>query len=425
MSGAPRPVRVIHFVGPDTPANRVALLSGLLGQADAADAHAVFACGRGWTNRAHLLALAPRRRLHLQIGFHWLLADELASATIAFGPTAVHFWSAEALEACLLGRAGRCLRTVVGPAIPICIDGDLTQPESLWTCIARADRAGVPASIVCPTRGSLRRAARAGVPTSSCVELRESPDLPTQAARAGRTRRAHDQAACPARGRLSTDRAAVVRRRLRVPFDARIVLLAPPFGRGRDRILSLWAASLAQVVLPDLHVLAPEHDGGSLRHLVHSARLGARVRFLPPDLSLVPAASLASAALILPRGDIAGWGVDAVARAGVPLVASDVRCVREMVQDEKAVAWCRANDPRDAARALLELLEDAGAADRFAARMGQAGQRLPSAADTCAAYRRLWSPAAHMRGTEADGSGTCGGPAVKESLPCSSGSAPP
>ena len=154
-------------------------------------------------------------------------------------------------------------------------------------------------------------------------------------------------------------RRAATRQMLRLSDDDRAVLVLPPLTRAGGGFVATWAALLAEKVRRDVHLILPADGPDTLRvrRLIEDCRHSWMVRWVPPHLPLGDTLAASDLAVFTPVADAPLFSVAAAVAAGIPVVATAVPTVRELLTDRQTAWLCRPGDPKDAARALLRALE--------------------------------------------------------------------
>ncbi|MEW6249144.1 MAG: glycosyltransferase [Planctomycetota bacterium] len=298
-----------------------------------------------------LLAWRPVRTLALCRKLRSLLPD--ARAVI------LHAWTPQAAEAALPLVTG-CRPLVIETA------GLRLGRRTVGPSLHRL-QAAPAAAFICPTQVQQRRLAALGIAPARCVVI--GP--------------ATDQTAIAAAARRRTE----LRGRLGFNDDQVVVLAVPPAGRDTGTLLAAWAAFVLEKVRHDVRLLLPDGDreGERVRRLVDACRHGWMVRHATPALRWAELLAVADIAAFLPSARADVDALAGAAAAGVPLVASDLPEVREVVGFTQSagtgagrVQLCRPGDPADATRKLLNLIESRA---RPRAR--------PAEADGCSAARAI------------------------------------
>ncbi len=152
------------------------------------------------------------------------------------------------------------------------------------------------------------------------------------------------------------------------PTDV-VALLLPPIQAQSGAFYAVWATLLCYQVRPDVRLVVPgvAGRGPDLRHLARATRHQRAIRFAPRERSLGELLTLARAAAFLPTGD---QPIDALLEAisaNVPVIVSRTPAMAGLLQDGEEAWLVRPGEARDAARALLEALENPTEAARRAA----------------------------------------------------------
>lgn len=172
-------------------------------------------------------------------------------------------------------------------------------------------------------------------------------------------------------GRPSPERRLRVRESLGLAADAEVVLHVGrhEFQKGHEHLLR--AASLLAPHRPNLRVLAAGRRGNTsplLDRLHEDLGLGETVRFLGsrPDVADLLAAADVFAFPSLYEG-LGGSVIEAMA-LGLPVVASDLPALREVVEDGRNAVLVPSANPEALAEAIEQLLDDQECAHRYGVR---------------------------------------------------------
>lgn len=190
-------------------------------------------------------------------------------------------------------------------------------------------------------------------------------------------------------------RRAATRQMLGLSDDDRAVLVLPPLTRASGGFVAAWAALLAEKVRHDVRLLLPADgpDTPRVRRLIEDCRHRWMVRWAPPHLALGDLLAACDLAAFTPIADAPLSSLAAAVVAGLPVVASAVPTVLELLTDGHTGWLCRPGDPKDAARALLHALEHPDDSHRQAQRaqdnLGRLFAEDTISAEYADAYARL------------------------------------
>jgi len=294
----------------------------------------------------------PIKAVHRPLGpaelaVRWLLPH-------ARGAKIVHAWSGSA------ARAGAALAERMGARLVWSLP-TAPRPEEFDETL-QAAQAGAPvATLVVPTESSRASLEQAGVPGGAVAVVPPSGQaIEDRSARRAQTRRA-----------------------LGVGEGERVLLALGEMIRPMGHKYVSWAHAIARQVVPVLLLVMPG-GGPNERHVeffAHTTGYDDQL-FLTGDrferADLLAAADLA--ALFCER-DCGASALAGAMAAGLPLAASNTPDVAELAPHESAALLVPPASPRDAAAALLRLLEDGALADRLAlAARQRAAERFDPAA---------------------------------------------
>ncbi len=329
-------LNVLHALAADTPAARLETLRVLCARPEVGRQRVMY-LGSG---RIGCAGLGAVERLTAPFGIGRLAARRLRNAILATDRTVLHIWSAKALK-----------WTV--PALVTCEHGGPTQPRvrhrllvdaaapldvcRLASTLSRL-RPEAALRLACPTETRRRRLVAAGLPVNECVLIRDSVD--------------------PAA--IDAVRASDVRPRLGLLPEHSAALVLPPVLRGTGAFVAAWATMLAAQVRPDVRLIVPEagREVDRVARLVDSCRHRWLLRLAGPDITLSELVAAADLAIYLPPGDAPLSGVLSAMAARRPIVASAVPATAELLTHRRNAWLCQPNSPRDAARRMLQALDN-------------------------------------------------------------------
>lgn len=304
----------------------------------------------------------------------WIAAARVARAIDAARPDVVHVWSADAI--------GRVI-FAVPRTIPCLVEFDLSSSAASAAkhfhalTDAAVDSASVPPGeriaahagaitpdpspdhaapsndstpprlqFLCPTSHARAHLVKRGVPARACSVIRDSVDF----------------------GRINEARRSDVRSRLALHSDDRAVLVLPPIGRDSGAMIAMWGALLAHVVDSRIRIVVPGTgiDADRLRRLADSIGFRSVLRFCGDEHPLVDLLSAANVAVHVPDADGPVFALPWAMASAVPIVASAVPSVTEMLADRHNAWLCRAGEARGAARRILAALDSAEQSRDFA-----------------------------------------------------------
>jgi len=330
----PTELNLIHVVARDTPPTRWDTLRAIRAHSGIRRQHVVQVGSGDLTGRGVVLD----SRIATPLGVGWLAARTARRVIPRAGGTIIHVWSRAALEWAApglgVGRRATPDARDVRIAMAVELPADFTRLvrgySPLW-----ARRA---LHFICPTGTARQRLVEAGVAADACVVVRDAVDY----------------------ARLGAARAVDLRRTLRLSGADTAVLILPPVSRASGSVTAAWAAMLLGVARADVRLVAPGNGRESRRvaELVASCGMSGKLRVAPPELGLVELLAGADLTAFLPEGDAPLNGVLAALAAGKPIVASAVPAVTELLVHGRNAWLCRPGSPRDAARRMLQVLDD-------------------------------------------------------------------
>ncbi len=346
------PVNCLHLVADDLDAPRRSALTLLLESDSRQAAQRVVHLGRAAADLRLPVAVAhvptPTRLTFLAARRLRGLLTQLPSNASGSPSTRLHELSSSALatrEAASAARGGvlmawtpACLEAAFACAAElrsVAISADLCddlRTLSRWYAV-RPETARI--TCVVPSSLARRRVLEAGVAPHSVVTIRTSVDF----------------------GALRTDRSAA-RAQLGLREGQFAWLALPPIARDSGAELCAWATILVDKINAHARLILP-HAGASDRVERFVAAAGQRPMLIRPGPAVPLATLLAAAdgALLLPKGDQPVDGLAHAMAAGVPIVASATPANCELLLHAQTALLTRPT-PRDAARRMLELMED-------------------------------------------------------------------
>jgi len=358
----PSPVReAVHLVTADTSTAQLETLRALLTETRITSRQTVLLLGAGSSQCG-----IPITRVHVPLSSKALrthaLSRVLRKHRLFDGqdPTIVHAWSLAA--ATWIPRVHR-----VATLVQIDPDADL-RPSS--TSHMRPEvLAG--RRIVCPTAAARQDLLRHGIPADRCTVIHPSVD----------------DAALDAAQRGS------VRQRLGLADDHIAIAALPPVSRSSGAFTAAWAALLLEKVLPNVRLLIPAGGCGDrrVRELIEACRHEWMVRLAPPEMDLSGWLAAADIAACLPAGHTSLASVAWAMASGCPLVTTDVPALTGVLRDGHNAWLCQPNDPQDAARRMLEAIENRQQSDRQVAAARAEARELFSRPRMIAQYQQTYA----------------------------------
>ncbi len=323
------PVALLHLIDQNTDEDAVRLLSLLLRLMPAGRVtHRVAVIGRTPPAQAvpdHVPVIRLPRR------FNWPLTAAAALHRLVKreAPDVLHTWNADAAAAAAMLRRPR-------PPIvtTICDPADADRAGRWWRTIADA---GDRIELVCPSGFVQRKLVEAGVPLDATAVVRPGVDF----------------------ARLREAKSHVTRERLGLPATGPLLLTPSPPSRPAGQFYAVWAVAILHQIFPDASLVIP----GTSREQRRLRRLVDRI-YCPHVFHFTvdrhdPADLLAVADLLVAPaiGDVpTGW-LAAAMSAGVPIVASAVHAVAEVIADRHTGLLCKPAEPHTLALRLRTALE--------------------------------------------------------------------
>jgi glycosyltransferase involved in cell wall biosynthesis len=255
------------------------------------------------------------------------------------GPLVLHVWSPTALAWCmpLAATGGR--------------RGDAEQPQHRCSLLVEMDGASDaepfarryrsrPAesrlAFVCPTAIVRRRLLENGVAADDCTVIREFVDFAA----------------------INEARNQDIRAELGLDASDTVVAALPPVTGGSGTFTVAWATLLLSKMHPGVRLLVPGvgPEADRVQRLVDSVRYRHVARFVP-RLSLPALLAATDLTAYLPDGDAPVTGLVWAMAAARPIVATAVPAVAELLAHGQNAWLCLPNSPKDAARRMLQALD--------------------------------------------------------------------
>lgn len=224
---------------------------------------------------------------------------------------------------------------------------------------------------VCQSRAVQRQLFRAGVPEARCVLIR--PAVADSAP-------------------IGPDRRADVRRQLKLDERHVVIAALPLTSCPTATFTATWAALLLEKVRPEVRLTIPGSCPGAerARRLAVSCRHERVIRFLPPTIPWRDSLGASDLAVYLPSGDAPLASLAYALASGCPVVAGSVPTVTELLVDGETAWLCAPDDPKDAARRMLQAIENVQQSRRQADQARGLARRVFSIPLMLDAYRRLY-----------------------------------
>ncbi len=320
---------VLHLVASDTPAESWAVLHSIVAALVPGITQATIRVGHAGSGRQPTGDAAV---VHAPLPVGWLrslaLRREVDKRAVLSASRVVimHAWSLTAAEWCVpLAATNRPLVVQVEP-------GTNLRPLAAWS-----QRRTL--TLVCESPVTRWRLTEAGVPRPRCLLIR--PTLMDNM-------------------QVAPDRRAAVRQHLKLDEQHVVVTVLPPVSRQAGTFVAAWATLLLEKAHPAVRLVVPADgtEAERVRRLVVSCRHEQVVRFTAPEVPLRDVLAASDLAVYLPPQDAPSTGLVAAMAAGCPIVASSVPTVTELLVAGESAWLCRPGDPQDAARQLLQAIEN-------------------------------------------------------------------
>jgi len=329
-------LNVLHVVGTDTPPARLETLKALYARPDLGRQRIVRFPG----HRLDYPGLGAIERRPLPFGLRWLASRRLRSAIPPTESPVLHIWSPMALAwlppAAMSGKRADGAKGRVRDRLLVDLEVPLDS-RRLASGLSRL-RSEATLRFVCPTNTVRRRLAAIGLPTEECVLIRDSVDFAAIEAARG-----HD-----------------VRSRLGLSPEHTVVLVLPPVLHETGALVAAWATMLLGQVRPDVRLIVPDagREVDRVARLVESCGHQWILRLVGRRFALCELLAATDLAICLPPGHAPLTGVAWAMATGRPIVASAVPATTELLVHGQNAWLCQADNPKDAARSLLQALEN-------------------------------------------------------------------
>lgn len=333
-------IDVIHFVADDTTPGRMEMLRVLLVGQKAMRQRVVHLGG----GRLDARDLGEITRVTAPANIGWLARGALRDLLARSGRTVLHLWSPRALG----WIAPHVIASGSARGAEASLLMDIELPLDLGRLAAGYAESWSNGSIrfVCASDTALRRTLESGARAEDCVLIRESVDF----------------------GAVNSARAGDIRERMGIGADEPVVLLLPPVLRETGALTGAWAAMLLAQIIKGLCIILPDvgREVDRIRRLVEACGEARRLRCPGRRFHVRELLAASDVAAYLPPGDAPlGAIVDAMA-GGRPIVASAVQATTEILVHGRNAWLCQPDDPKDAARRLLQALESRDQSERQA-----------------------------------------------------------
>ncbi|HSW46469.1 MAG TPA: glycosyltransferase family 4 protein [Phycisphaerae bacterium] len=216
-----------------------------------------------------------------------------------------------------------------------------------------------------------------------------------------------------------------LRAELHLPADARVLLTASPPSRAGGQFFAAWAAAILYQIWPNVRLVCTgrSRELDRIRRLIEGIYCPDVFRLVGDDYSPDDLFAISDLLVAPATDDISTWWLASAMLAGVPVVASGVPSLAEVVADERTGFVCRPVEPHTLAIRIREAAESGG---RLAGCVAEARRWATEAfdADRCVeAHAAVYAPSA---GSPADGAATSPATKTKSASynPCGTGVSP-
>lgn len=326
---------ILHLIDPTTPRDALEMLAGLISPDPSR--HGVLVLGHARFLRAAIRLGIPGDLLtHVHsMGWAdpstWRAVGRIVRQTT---PAHVHAWGIRGIAAATMARhfTGQRIATFAGP-----------PSDSQLKLLQHAHR-----------RASWTWTAGSAFIQSQLAES-GLPDV--------RLIRPAIAAAAP----LSPAAKAALRKQIGITAgDSPIILIGGEHEPAATPRFALWSAGILWQLFPHTRVIVRSEDEWSrpgpaatrlfASKLPFAATSSPLTAFAPPELSWQILVQLADIFLVTPSAPIATGSILHAQAAGVPVIGTDISCVREIVEHERTGLLARAGQPRSITARLEEWL---------------------------------------------------------------------
>ncbi len=355
---------VVHLIAADTPATRLDVLAKLCAASAGAARQLVFHVGSGALRRRLPNTV---ERLHAALPIVRMQAHVLARHLRRRLPRAhssrviLHAWSPAAADWAWPLADGRRL---------LLIEADLDVNLVTWARRLIARGGPGPHGFVCQSQAARRQLIQAGALPNSCAVIRPAIEPPPRDA----------------------ESRAASRARLRLPGDVIAIAALPTDTRRGGVTAAAWATLILDRLRSDVRLLLPATslERPRAERLLRNCERGSLVHTVPPEDDWATLLAAADLGAFLPSGDAGPAGLALALASGCPVVATRVPAATELLQHGDSAWLCRPSDPADAARRLLQAIEEPAQSRRQARRAQQRARELFSLQQMLAAYHQVY-----------------------------------
>jgi hypothetical protein len=319
-------LHVIDATCDDTTFQVLRLLRARL-QADAGSQPVCSVDGHAWERATGWLGPGVARAEHRHLVKTLLYSPRLATIAGGAGARLVHAWGLQAADLA-------CVHLPKTPLLLTLLDPQLTRDAGRWV-------RSLPTRAIVAAHNQVTRTRllAAGLPPENVVVIRGGVDF--AAINAARKEDA----------------------RWKLAGDARpVVLLHGPPSRPGGQFYGLWSAAIVAQIHRGMRVLMPyaSTESDRLGRFLRRIRMPEMVRAPRPPVAWTELVSAADVFLAPALDEICTEPLATAMAAGLPIVASAVRSVAELLADRHNGLLCKPGEPRAMAAKLLLALEDEG-----------------------------------------------------------------
>ena len=161
-------------------------------------------------------------------------------------------------------------------------------------------------------------------------------------------------------GAINRARDANLRSRLIEPDAGPVLLINGPAKRGAGQFEAVWAAAIVRQIYPNIRVVLPFASAERGRVARYALRMTDEkfCVLVPPGWGWSELAVVADAFLITPSCEVATEPLASVMAAGIPIVATAVRSIAEIIADRHNGLLCKDNSLQQLSGRILAALED-------------------------------------------------------------------
>jgi hypothetical protein len=348
-------VAVLHLVASDTWPEAWDIIRALRGLAGGGLVHSVVRLTQA---PAVLAGVRARRAVERDAARH-------------NGPVVLHAWSRTAAERCL---------PMAATHRPLVVHAEAAGKPGR---VASWARTGTVA-LVCQSKAQRNTLIRAGAPEARCALIRPgvASDVP-----------------------CSPEERSRLRAQLGLGEHDVVVAALPSWAGKRpapprsSAFIAAWAALLLEKVRPDVRLILPRDGCEAERawRLVAAGQHERVARIVAPARGLRDCLAACDLAAYLPASHASLDSLAVAMASGRPIVASSTLAIREVLADGDTAWLCRPDDPRDAARCMLQALENPAQSGRHAEQAREQARTLFSLPRMLDDYRRMYQNLAARR----------------------------